>query len=136
VYSVNAKQIARDGSVFSFGNTFFDGSIPSLQRRDTVDPVDALKGAVGALQLPVDTSGATAEAEEAHETYTFKSTSGTVSEPKARLVYLIAADGKLALTWRVETDIVDNWLLTYYSANGGEEVHGVVDYVADATYQV
>jgi extracellular elastinolytic metalloproteinase len=50
-------------------------------------------------------------------------------------VYLIK-DGKLVLTWRVETDIMSNWLLTYVDAATNEEIHGVVDYSADATYQV
>jgi extracellular elastinolytic metalloproteinase len=52
-------------------------------------------------------------------------------------VYLVKGDGELALTWRVETDIVDNWLLTYVDAKANSEIHGVVDYVADlATYKV
>jgi len=59
-----------------------------------------------------------------------------VKEPEARLVYLQTAEGKLVLTWRVETDILSNWLLTYVDATSGEQVHVVVDYSADATYEV
>jgi extracellular elastinolytic metalloproteinase len=66
-----------------------------------------------------------------------KGTSGAVSDPEAKLVYLVKEDGTLVLTWRVETDIMDNWLLTYVDAATSQEVHAVVDYVADiATYQV
>jgi extracellular elastinolytic metalloproteinase len=59
-----------------------------------------------------------------------------VSDPKARLVYLY--DGEdLKLTWRVETDVEDNWLLTYVDASSTTEIVGVVDYVSDlATYEV
>jgi extracellular elastinolytic metalloproteinase len=66
-----------------------------------------------------------------------KGTSGAVSDPEARLVYLAKEDGTLSLTWRVETDVVDNWLLTYVDATTGQEIHGVVDYVSDfATVEV
>lgn len=42
----------------------------------------------------------------------------------------------MVLTWRVEIDILSNWLLSYVDANSNEEVHGVVDYAADSSYQV
>ncbi|CAI4220101.1 unnamed protein product [Parascedosporium putredinis] len=46
-------------------------------------------------------------------------------------------DGALRLAWRVETATADNWLLSYVDAGTVDEVHGVVDYIADAaTYQV
>lgn len=45
-------------------------------------------------------------------------------------------DGQLKLTYRVETDILSNWLLTYVDANTKEEVHAVVDWAADASYSV
>jgi extracellular elastinolytic metalloproteinase len=51
------------------------------------------------------------------------------------LVYVIS-QGKLALTWRVETDVLSNWLLTYVDVEDGSQVHAVVDYSADASYQV
>jgi extracellular elastinolytic metalloproteinase len=104
-------------------------------KRDFSDPVDALKTATAILQLPVEAGKASAEAVEGKETFTFKGTSGAVKDPQAKLVYLVKADGSLALTWRVETDILSNWLLTYVDA-GTKEIHGVVDYSADAVYQV
>lgn len=61
--------------------------------------------------------------------------SGAHSDPSARLVYFQDGD-TLSLTWRVETDIIDNWLLSYLDAKTGAEVYGVVDYVSDATYTV
>jgi extracellular elastinolytic metalloproteinase len=79
---------------------------------------------------------AIAEAKEAIETYAIKQTTGAVSEPEARLVYLVDEDGKLALTWRIETDISSNWFLTYVDAEDGSKVHAVVDYSADASYRV
>tara|TARA_R110002060_G_scaffold43030_1_gene54532 strand:- start:191 stop:346 length:156 start_codon:yes stop_codon:yes gene_type:complete len=51
-------------------------------------------------------------------------------------VYFQNADSTLTLTWRVETDINDNWLLSYVDAVTGSEILGVVDYVSDASYTV
>ncbi|EGR44217.1 uncharacterized protein TRIREDRAFT_70800 [Trichoderma reesei QM6a] len=132
--------VGRNGRVFSHGNSFFTGKLPTenpLTKRAFSEPTEALKGAVDILGLPVKADGATAEPTEGTEKYVLKGTSGAVSDPEARLVYLVKADGTLSLTWRVETDVVDNWLLTYVDAATNQEVHGVVDYVADfATYEV
>lgn len=130
--------MAKDGSIFSYGNSFFTGSIPAnpLTKRDFSNPVDALKTANGQLELAIKSDDASAEATEGKETFTLKGTSGAVKDPEAKLVYLVKADGTLALTWRVETDIMSNWLLTYVDAATNQEIHGVVDYSADATYQV
>ncbi|KAH7121776.1 extracellular metallo proteinase MEP [Dactylonectria estremocensis] len=130
--------IAADGTVFSYGNSFYTGKLPGpLAKRDVSDPVDALKGAVDVLSLPVDTADAAAKPKSGSEHYTFTGTDGTVTAPEAKLVYLVKSDGSLVLTWRVETDVLDNWLLTYIDATTNEKVFGVVDYVADlATYKV
>jgi extracellular elastinolytic metalloproteinase len=98
--------------------------------------VDALKAATDILQLPVKAQQASAEVADGKETFTLKNTSGAVKDPEAKLMYLVKADGSLALTWRVETDIMSNWLLTYVDAASNAEIHGVVDYSADAVYQV
>ncbi|KAI0003536.1 elastinolytic metallo proteinase Mep [Xylariaceae sp. FL0662B] len=131
--------IGRDGSVFSYGNSFFTGVIPEenpLAKRDFSDATQALSGATKILQLPV-TGKASAEAmTQGTETYVLKGTSGAMKDPEARLVYFVKSDGNIALTWRVETDILDNWLLSYVDATTNEQVHGVVDYVAEASYQV
>jgi len=128
--------IGRDGEVFSFGNSFYKGDAPSaLRKRDAVEPVTALKTAVNTLQLPVEADQATAES-KGDDVFALKQTSGTVSEPEARLVYVQTAEGNLALSWRVETDVSSNWLLTYVDAEDGEKIHHVVDYAADATYEV
>ncbi|KAH0489659.1 hypothetical protein TgHK011_010077 [Trichoderma gracile] len=132
--------VGRNGRVFSHGNSFFAGKLPTenpLTKRAFSEPTEALKGAVDILGLPVKADGATAEPQEGTtEKYTLRGTSGAVSDPEALLVYLVKADGTLSLTWRVETDVVDNWLLTYVDAATNQEVHGVVDYVADfATFE-
>ncbi|KXH42977.1 fungalysin metallopeptidase [Colletotrichum simmondsii] len=132
--------IGKDGKVFSYGNNFFKGDLPEaspLTKRDFKDPVVALNGAKDVLQLPVEATSATAEAKEGTEVYAIKGTSGAVSDPEAKLVYFIQADGTLSLSWRVETDISENWLLTYVDAATGSKVQGVVDYVSDlANYRV
>lgn len=89
------------------------------------------------MELPIKADDASAEPKGDEEKYTIKGTSGAVSDPEARLTYLNKGNNELALTWRVETDILDNWLLTYVDANDKDKVHGVVDYVSDlATYKV
>jgi extracellular elastinolytic metalloproteinase len=137
-HTTDIEQVAKDGSIFSYGNSFYTGDVPSnpLTKRDFSDPVDALKTANGKLQLSLEAEKASAEAAEGKETFTLKGTSGAVKDPEAKLVYLMKADGSLALTWRVETDILSNWLLTYVDAATNENIHGVVDYSADAQYQV
>ncbi|KAM5351202.1 hypothetical protein ACJ41O_003925 [Fusarium nematophilum] len=130
--------VAANGEVFSYGNSFYTGKLPGpLVKRDTSDPVEALQSTVDVLSLPVDASDAKAQPKDDNEHYTFTDTSGTVKKPEAKLVYLIDGDKNLKLTWRVETDVLDNWLLTYVDADKTEEIVGVVDYVADlATYEV
>ncbi|PNS15498.1 hypothetical protein CAC42_757 [Sphaceloma murrayae] len=132
--------IGKDGKIFSFGNSFFTGEIPSaapIQKRAIANPVDALKGITGTLGLPITAEAATAEAKEGKEIYAIKGSSGVESDPEARLVYFQTADA-LKLVWRVETDVtdLDHWLLTYVDAQSNKEIHGVVDYVADASLQV
>jgi extracellular elastinolytic metalloproteinase len=131
-------QVDKDGSIFSFGNSFYEGEIPTpseLRKRDLIQPVEALQGAVAALQLPVKADAATAVPAEGDDSYVFKGTSGAQKDPKAQLMYL-QQDGQLKLTFRVETDILSNWLLSYVDASTKEEIHAVVDWSADASYQV
>ncbi|OAL72149.1 extracellular metalloproteinase 3 [Trichophyton violaceum] len=131
--------IGRDGKVFSFGNSFFTGEIPKenpMVKRAFSDPVKALKGAVKALNLPVKSDNAKPKTIAGKESFEFMGTTGALSAPKANLVYLQKEDGTLALTWKVETDVGDNWLLTYVDAYNSETVHNVVDYVASAEYKV
>ena len=101
-----------------------------------IAPVEALQGATSTLQLPVTADSATAEPLDGDEAYVLKGTSGAVKDPEARLVYFQTPEGELKLTWRVETDILSNWLLTYVDASAKDRVHAVVDYAADASYQV
>ncbi|KAE8376169.1 extracellular metallo proteinase NpI [Aspergillus bertholletiae] len=132
--------VGKDGKIFSYGHSFYTDKIPAanpLTKRDYTDPVAALKGTSEALQLSIAMDQASTEAAaEEKESFTFKGVSGTVSDPKAKLVYLVKSDGSLGLTWKVETDVDSNWLLTYIDANTGKDVHGVIDYVAEADYQV
>ncbi|EEP78692.1 extracellular elastinolytic metalloproteinase [Uncinocarpus reesii 1704] len=134
-FNVNVK----DGKVFSFGNGFYKGEIPKenpMVKRDFSDPVHALKGACNALKIPIKTNKVSVKSGKGQESVVFKGTSGALSEPKGDLVYFVKPDGKLSLTWRVETDVGDNWLSSYVDAKDSSKIHGVTDYVADATFQV
>jgi extracellular elastinolytic metalloproteinase len=133
----NSVQVDKDGNIFSFGGSFYEGEIPApseLRKRDLIDPVEALKGAVNTLQLPVEAEEATAEPTDVEDSYVLRGTSGAEKDPKAQLMY-IQQDGQLKLTFRVETDILSNWLLSYVDANT-KDVHAVVDWSADASYSV
>lgn len=130
--------IASDGTVFSYGNSFFQGKIPAenpLQKRDLTEATQALAKATSELAIPV-TGKATAEATDNAHTFTLKGTEGAQKDPEARLVYFVKPTGELALTWRVETDVLDNWLLSYVDATTNEKIHGVVDWVQDAKLEV
>lgn len=112
-----------------------------MKKRDYKDALTALSGASSILQLGVSSDGAAVAATDRIETFTITGTSGANSDPEARLVYFVKEDGSLTLTWRVETDIVSDWLLSYVNADTATEVHGVVNYVSqavdvDATYLV
>lgn len=72
------------------------------------------------------------------EHYVFRGTKGCVSDPEARLTYLQRNDTGLSLTWRVETDVERNWLISYIDASDSNKFHGLVNYVSDidAAFQV
>ena len=95
-----------------------------MRKRDTAAPIDAFNTAVDKLKLPIANDQATAE-ETDENTFTIKQTGGTVSDPSARLIY-VQVDGKLSLSWRVETDIDSNWLVTYLDAATGENIHSTL----------
>lgn len=97
----------------------------------------ALDHAVSTFALPIDNAAtATAEPTEGADDFVLTGTSGAQSNPKARLVYFVKADNSLVLTWRIETDVLDDWLLTYVDAESTSQVHSVVNYVAEAGFQV
>ncbi|KAM0335572.1 hypothetical protein ACHAQA_000620 [Verticillium albo-atrum] len=99
------------------------------------DPLVAFRNAVELLDLPISgISKATAEPTDEAGTYVIRGTEGSVSDPKAKLVYVQHA-GSALLTWRVETNIDSNWLLTYIDAATGTTIAGVFDYTNTASYE-
>ncbi|EHK99817.1 putative Extracellular metalloproteinase mep [Glarea lozoyensis 74030] len=128
--------VAADGSVFSFGNSFYTGAIPAenpLTKRDQIDPVAALKGASSVLDLSITATAAVAKPEESLEHYVIEGSQGALSAPKARLQYILTPENTLALVWRVETDVGSDWLLTYVDAADSSKIHAAVNYVAEAS---
>jgi extracellular elastinolytic metalloproteinase len=131
--------IAKDGTVFSYGNSFFKGDVPEaspLTKRDFVDPVAAVSEVSKTLSLGVVAEGAKAKPEDAPESYVIEGTKGAFQPPKAKLVYFVKPDDTIALTWRVETDLEEDWLLSYVDAATSKTVEGVVNYKSDASYEV
>lgn len=123
--------IARDGSVFSFGNNFHHGKVPQvnpLHKREFSAPTTALQRASDKLSLGIDAKNAAVEQVSASH-YRFTNARGIQRQPEAKLVYFRKPNGELALSWRLETDVNTNWLLTYMDATS-DQVHGLVDYVS------
>lgn len=102
------------------------------------DSIEALSIAVKTLGLTLDLAGSVAAvAGDALDvlSYVVSGVGGAYTDPTAALVYFITGSGDLRLLWRVETDTGDNWLQSYVDKRTNE-VHGVVDWVSDATYEV
>jgi len=93
-----------------------------------------ITGDVVGLEDAPDTS-ASLEPSALKGSYIITGTTGAYQDPKARLVYLQQGTS-VKLVWRVETDILDTWLLSYVDAQSASTVMGVVEYVAHATYGI
>lgn len=78
----------------------------------------------------------TAEPLEDLEAFVLRGTYGAVSDPTARLTYLVKSDGTLTLTWKVETNLLTHWLHSYMDALRGGEIYGLIDWAWSATYKV
>ncbi|KAF2711882.1 extracellular metallo proteinase MEP [Pleomassaria siparia CBS 279.74] len=139
--------IGKDGQIFSYGNSFYKGELPSaskLRKRSShFDALAAFKAAVDYLDLEITCDKADVEATEHEHTYRITGAQGVQDDPEAELVYIQTWNGRLSLAWRVETNLQNHpsWLLTYVDANNIKKIHAVADYVSQAitpkpTYQV
>jgi extracellular elastinolytic metalloproteinase len=131
-------QIARDGSIISYGNSFYTGSIPAnpFVKPSHVDAITALKGVSKILSLPITASSASSTKPGSSERYIIKGSTGAHEDPKANLVYFQTPGKPLTLSWRIETNLKNNWLISYTDAAAASKVFGVVDWVSDAIYDV
>ncbi|KAI6712330.1 extracellular elastinolytic metalloproteinase [Diplocarpon mali] len=130
--------VDKNGAILSYGSSFYTGEVPAenpMAKRSDFNPLDALRGALTTLKLSISAFNAAAEAEIERAKYIIKGCTGIVSDPRAHLVY-IHVGASIRLSWRVETDVGNNWLLSYVDAANPEMVHAVVDYVSDASYTV
>ncbi|TQV90773.1 extracellular elastinolytic metalloproteinase precursor [Cordyceps javanica] len=125
--------IARDGDVFSFSNSFFVRKLPSsdtLAQTDLVGPIAALNAVAKILGLSIDVSNSTLEPHPTDDrTFVAKSVSGVDRDPIVKLAYVIDGNGELQLSWRVETDTTHNWLRSYIDARNNDKIYGVYDHV-------
>jgi extracellular elastinolytic metalloproteinase len=101
-----------------------------LQSQYLCSPIEALSRAITTLDLPIS-GNAVAEPLEGVEAngYVLKGTRNSVSDPATHLTYLIKSDGKLALTWKVETNLRTLWLHSYVDAFQCDDIYGLVDWV-------
>ncbi|KAF4547252.1 Fungalysin metallopeptidase-like protein [Elsinoe fawcettii] len=131
--------INSDGSILSFGHSFSKttGNHSSISKQIHRDgPQAAFKLASEQLRLPFSCDQAVATLGEDGSTYHIQNASEVMEQPQARLTYVRDVNETLRLAWRIESDILSNWLLTYVDAQTNSEILGVVDYSADATYEV
>jgi extracellular elastinolytic metalloproteinase len=113
---INGSQIARDGNVFSFGDSFFKGELPTAKPVEKRSVVMFNK----AKEVVLNTFGLT----------------DSDKDRDGSLKYFVKQDGSLALTWKVETKREDQWLASYVDAVTEPSVLGVLDFVTHATYEV
>ncbi|PYH44577.1 extracellular metalloproteinase [Aspergillus saccharolyticus JOP 1030-1] len=128
--------VGKNGEIFSYGNSFFAGdfsasSLPAPS--DLSDPRAAFRTVIETLHLPIAVDPLSTR--PVNNTYVLSGT-GAVSDPTVRLVYLITSANKLILTWRIELDIYEHWLISYVDAASSNTIHGIIDYVYEASYQV
>lgn len=131
-----------DGTILSFGSSFYtakedvEASPLSQQSGDLITPLDAFQSVATLLDLDIqNVSQARAEPSDGSSgEFAIRGVEGTVSNPKAKLVYL-QKNGSVILTWRVETNLDSGWLLTYVDASTGKEIAGAVDHTHTSTYE-
>lgn len=129
-----------NGTLLSYGHSFHSDAPPTsrVARKSeiTVTPLEAFENAVKLLKLPIEgVAGAAVEKIDGlFESYTIKLTKGCVADPTAKLVY-INRNASLILTWRIETDFVSDWVMSYIDAASGNEVVGAVEHTNSATYE-
>jgi extracellular elastinolytic metalloproteinase len=95
--------------------------------------VEALGVASKTLELGIETSdGSVSEKDGA---YIINGISGTKEDPKSKKVYIVKPDGKLALTWKVDTKVKEAYYSSYVDVDSAEVV-GVSDHVSHGTFEV
>ncbi|PYH78754.1 extracellular elastinolytic metallo proteinase, partial [Aspergillus uvarum CBS 121591] len=131
--------VGENGEIFSYGSSFFAGDFPPsdpITQPNLSDPILALQRVVEMLHLPITVDTVRTKPVTSNSIYILQGTTGAVSDPTVNLVYLVTPNNTLTLTWRVETDVHDHWLITYIDAATSNTIHGVIDYVSEASYQV
>ncbi|KAL7272400.1 hypothetical protein RUND412_004795 [Rhizina undulata] len=133
--------VKKDETVLSSGSSFMPGEISApapVGIQQLLDPLEALKGAVSALKLPLKEDLAEAVPESSSDgassqSFVIMGTEGAVSEPRANLAYFQMSEG-LKLVWKIETYLDEKWLVIYANAQEKGDIIGVIDYVADAAH--
>ncbi|SMR60810.1 unnamed protein product [Zymoseptoria tritici ST99CH_1E4] len=133
-FNVNVNE---DGSIFSYGNSFYTGVLPSSAPAvpQLLEPTEVVSSVARTLALPIDPAQAEIVEEET-AAFRVEGLSNVESAPKGQLVYYRNGDNELVPAWRLETDVTDNWLTTYQQADGSNQILAVTDYVSDASYEV
>lgn len=130
------SQVAKDGSVLSFGNSFFTGKVPSAKSSKNVDAKQALVVAQEGLDLRL-TKISESSLEGNDDTATIKGVSGVERDPEANLLYFVKPDGKLALTWKVKAFSEDAAFTSYVDVETDDgKLVGVINHDSHFTYQV
>ncbi|KAF2676204.1 extracellular elastinolytic metallo proteinase [Lentithecium fluviatile CBS 122367] len=132
--------VLRDGTVVSFGGSLRADVVEVLDAAEvkgvSISPLTAFRSAVNILDLPIHdvSSGARVVATGDDEIHVIEGIVGCNTSPTVKRAYF-STNRDLFLTWRIELDMEENWLLAFVDATTGE-VAGVVDYTNGASYEV
>ncbi|KAF4549268.1 Fungalysin metallopeptidase (M36)-like protein [Elsinoe fawcettii] len=130
--------VARDGSIFSFGSSVYTGEAPAeapsvdalirpAQALERVRSTFDLPGGLSSVPLNPDGTGRFRAGEAA----------GLESAAKIELVYYRPTADSVVPAWRVETDTGDAWLTSYIQADGDvDNILSVSDYTSHSTFSV
>ena len=109
----------QNGKVISFGESFFKGTVPSLTRRDTIPPDEAVEGLAKALKIPMPEAPLSVETE--NNQVVVKGATFVKGDIPATERYVQTSDGKLQHVWSLEAQMksTDNWYHAQISTSGG-----------------
>ncbi|KAF2225331.1 metalloprotease/fungalysin metallopeptidase, partial [Elsinoe ampelina] len=130
--------IARDGTVFSFGSSVYTGEVPSEAPNvdSLIRPGQALERVRSTFDLPGGLSNVPLNPDGAGR---FKAgePAGLEQPSKIELVYYRPTPDTVVPAWRVETDTGDAWLTSYIQADGDvDNILSVSDYTSHSTFSV
>ncbi|PSK46005.1 cytokinesis protein 3 [Elsinoe australis] len=130
--------IARDGTVFSFGSSVYSGPTPGEAPKvdALIQPSQALERVRSTFNLPGGLSNVPINPDGTGR-FRAGESAGLQNPSKIELVYYRPTADSVVPAWRVETDTGDAWLTSYIQADGDvDSILSVSDYTSHSTFSV